>query len=216
VSARGFTVPPGRAGRLWLVRRLQVARRGGDLLERKLLVLTGELARLREDAERTAQDWDRCCADAEQWLLRAGLLGGQRAIRLAGDGQAADVTISYRLAMGVRYPASAECLTPASATWDGSVLTGTRQAHRAALAAAVRHAAAAEAVRVIEAEVLATRYRLRAIRDRWIPRLEQALAEVTLAIEEQELADAARLRLATGPAQAQPAQAQAAQARWRG
>jgi V/A-type H+/Na+-transporting ATPase subunit D len=44
----------------------------------------------------------------------------------------------------------------------------------------------------------ATRYRLRAIEDRWIPRLEQALAEVTLALEEQELADAARLRLAAG------------------
>ncbi len=202
MSTRGFTVPPGRAGRLWLVRRLQVARRGGDLLERKLLVLTGELARLREAAARTAEDWDRCCADAEQWLLRAGLLGGQRAVRLAADGQAANVTISYRLAMGVRYPASAECLTPSSTTWDGSVLTSTRQAHGAALAAAVRHAAAAEAVRVMEAEMLATRYRLRAIRDRWIPRLEQALTEVTFAIEEQELADAARLRLAAGPAQA--------------
>ena len=81
-----------------------------------------------------------------------------------------------------------------------------RQAHRAALAAAVRHAAAAEAVRVIEAETVATRYRLRAIRDRWIPRLEQALAEVTFAIEEQERADAARLRLAAGtPSPASPA-----------
>ena len=88
---------------------------------------------------------------------------------------------------------------PRPATWDGPTLTRTRQAHAAALAAAVRHAAAAEALRVVEAEALATRYRLRAIRDRWIPRLEQALAEVTLAIEEQELADAARLRLASGP-----------------
>jgi V/A-type H+/Na+-transporting ATPase subunit D len=200
VSKLGFTVPPGRAGRLWLVRRLQVARRGADLLDRKLLLLTGELGRLREAAARAGADWDRCCADAEQWLLRAGMLGGQRAVRLARDGQAADVTISYRLVMGVRYPASAECAIPSSATWDGSVLTRTRQAHRAALAAAVRHAAAAEAVRVIEAEMLATRYRLRAVRDRWIPRLEQALTEVTLAIEEQELADAARLRLAAGPA----------------
>lgn len=68
---------------------------------------------------------------------------------------------------------------------------------RAALTAAIRHAAAAAALRVIEAEALATRYRLRAVRDRWIPRLEQALAQVTFAIEEQERADAARLRLAT-------------------
>ena len=57
----------------------------------------------------------------------------------------------------------------------------------------------APALRVVEAEALVTRYRLRAVRDRWIPRLEQALAEVTFAIEEQELADAARLRLASGP-----------------
>ena len=63
----------------------------------------------------------------------------------------------------------------------------------------MQHAAAAETLRVIEAEVLATRYRLRGIQDRWIPRLEQALAEVTLALEEQELADAARLRLAVSP-----------------
>jgi V/A-type H+/Na+-transporting ATPase subunit D len=202
VSKLGFTVPPGRAGRLWLVRRLQVARRGADLLDRKLLILTGELGRLRESAARTAADWDRCRADAERWLLRAGMLGGQRAVRLGAGGQAANVTISYRLTMGVRYPASAECHTSASGTWDGPALTRTRQAHGEALAAAVRHAAAAEAVRVIEAEMLATRYRLRAIRDRWIPRLEQALTEVTLAIEEQELADAARLRLATAPTRA--------------
>jgi V/A-type H+/Na+-transporting ATPase subunit D len=153
VSGPGFTVPPGRAGRLWLVRRLQVVRRGADLLDRKLLILTGELGRLREAAARAAADWDRCCADAEQWLLRAAMLGGQRAGRLAAGGQAADVTISYRLSMGVRYPADAECLIPASATWDGPVLSRTRQAHGTALAAAARHAAAAEAVRVIQAEM---------------------------------------------------------------
>ncbi len=199
MSKLGFTVPPGRAGRLWLTRRLRVAWRGADLLDRKLRILTDQLSGLRDAAAQTAAEWNRCCADAEQWLLRASLLGGQRAIRLAADGQAADVTISYALTMGVRHPASAICLIPDPVTWDGTALTATRQAHRAALAAAVRHAAAAEALRVVEAEALVTRYRLRAVRDRWIPRLEQALAEVTFAIEEQELADAARLRLAIGP-----------------
>ena len=63
---------------------------------------------------------------------------------------------------------------------------------------AVGHAAAAGALRAVEAEALATRYRLRAVKNRWIPRLEQALADVTLALEEQELADSARLRLAAG------------------
>jgi V/A-type H+/Na+-transporting ATPase subunit D len=199
VSGRGFTVPPGRAGRLWLTRRLQVARRGADLLDRKLRILQAELARFREAEARTAAEWDRCCADAERWLLRASMLGGQRAVRLAADGQDAVVTIPYTVTMGVRHPATPACAIPACVTWDGPALARTRQAHAAALQAAVRHAAAADALRVIEAEVRATRYRLRAIEDRWIPRLEQALAEVTFALEEQELADAARLRLAVSP-----------------
>jgi V/A-type H+/Na+-transporting ATPase subunit D len=199
VSGRGFTAPPGRAGRLWLTRRLQVARRGADLLDRKLRILQAEIGRLRDAEARTAVEWDRCCADAERWLLRASMLGGQRAVRLAADGQPATVTIPYTVTMGVRHPASPACVIPAAVTWDGPTLARTRQAHAAALEAAVRHAVAAEALRVIEAEALATRYRLRAIEDRWIPRLEQALAEVTLALEEQELADAARLRLAVSP-----------------
>lgn len=199
MSARGFTVPPGRAGRLWLTRRLQVARRGADLLDRKLRILQAELGRFRAAKARTAAEWDRCCAEAERWLLRASMLGGERAVRLAADGQLATVTIPYAVTMGVRHPVAPACQIPVAATWDGPTITRTRQAHAAALAAAVQHAAAAEALRVIEAEALATRYRLRAIEDRWIPRLERALAEVTFALEEQELSDAARLRLAVSP-----------------
>jgi V/A-type H+-transporting ATPase subunit D len=193
-----LAVPPGRAGRLWLQRRLRVAARGAELLDRKLRILRGELEALRAEQARAAADWDRCRADAELWLLRAALLGGQRAIRLAADGGLADVTVSYASVMGVRYPSGTSCAFPESATWDGPVLGSTRQAYRAALAAVVRYAAATEAVRLVEAETLATRYRVRAIKDRWMPRLEQALAEVTLAIEEQEIADAARLRLGAG------------------
>ncbi len=198
MSARGLAVPPGRAGRLWLDRRLRVARRGADLLERKLRILQAELARRRDAAALTAADWDRCRADAERWLLRASLLGGQRAIRLGADGQFADIEVSYTTTMGVRHPDGATCDIPPPANWDGPALAGARQAHRAALAAAVRYGAAAEALRIIEAETLTTRYRLHAVKDRWIPRLEQAMAEVTFAIEEQELADAARLRLGRG------------------
>lgn len=189
-------MPPGRAGRLWLTRRLQLARRGADLLDRKLRILQAELGRFRDAEARTAAEWDRCCADAERWLLRAAMLGGERAVRLAADGQLATVTIPYAVTMGIRHPATAACLIPAATTWDGAALARTRQAHADALAAAAQHAVAAEALRLIEAETLATRYRLRAVEDRWIPRLEQALAEVTLALEEQERADAARLRLA--------------------
>jgi V/A-type H+-transporting ATPase subunit D len=196
VSPRRLAVPPGRAGRLWLTRRLAVARRGADLLDRKLQVLQRELDRRRGPAARAAAEWQRRQADADGWLLRAALLGGERAIRLAAADTFAEVTISGAATMGVRYPAEVTCTTPPPVGRDGPALAAAREAHRVALAAAVRHAAAAEALRVLEAETVATRYRLRAVRDRWIPRLEQALAEVTFAIEELERADAARLRLA--------------------
>ena len=187
----------GRAGRIRLVRRLETARRAADLLDRKLRILQGELARLRAAADATAAEWDRCQAEARTWLLRAALLGGERAVRLAGDGQVADIKVSYATVMGIRYPATAACTAPPARTWDSPVLAGTRQAHHAALAAAARHAAAAASVRLVDDEVRVTRYRLRAVRDRWIPGLEQTLADVTFAIEELERADAARLRLAS-------------------
>jgi V/A-type H+/Na+-transporting ATPase subunit D len=198
VTGRRLSAPPGRAGRIWLTRRLETARRGASLLDRKLRILQGELDRRRAAAAQAAARWESCQADADRWLLRVSLLSGQRAIRLAGDSQLADVTVTYATAMGIRYPARATCAIPAAVTWDGPVMAQARRAHRAALDAAVQHAAAAAALRILEDETAVTRYRLRAVRDRWIPRLEQALAEVTFEIEELERADAARLRRAVG------------------
>lgn len=192
-----LAVPPGRAGRLWLDRRLGAARRGADLLDRKLRILQAELGGLREDAARTEREWHERSAAAERALLIAAVLGGQRAARLAtGSGQA-DVRIGYAVTIGVRHPARGSCAPPAGPDpWAGPSIDQARLAHREALAAAVSHAVAAEAVRVIEAETTATRYRLRAIRDRLIPSLERQRAEVALAIDELERADGARLRRA--------------------
>jgi V/A-type H+/Na+-transporting ATPase subunit D len=200
MTAPRLAVPPGRAGRIWLVRRLETSRRAADLLDRKLRILLSELDRLQAAAVETAAQWDRCQGEARTWLLRAALLGGERAVRLADDGQVADVRVSYETTIGIRYPAMAAYTVPPALTWDSPVLAGARQAHRAALAAAARHAAVTASVRMIDDEVRVTRYRLRAVQDRWIPGLEQALADVTFAIEELERADAARLRLASAPA----------------
>jgi V/A-type H+/Na+-transporting ATPase subunit D len=203
-----IAVPPGRAGRLWLDRRLQAARRGADLLDRKLRILEAELGTRRLQAQATQEEWERCSAAAEQWMLRAVLLGGQRAIRLAAEDSVAEVRIAYTVTAGVRHPVSGTCVIPPPAGWAGSATAEARRAHRAALAAAVAHAAEAAALRLIEAEVTVTRYRLRAIRDRWIPRLEQARAEIMFALDELERADQARLRRAMtgpGPGRAMPA-----------
>lgn len=202
-----IAVPPGRAGRLWLDRRLQAARRGADLLDRKLRILEAELDARRAPAQAARREWERCCADAEKWLLRAALLGGQRSIRLATEDGMADVRIAYTVTAGVRHPVSGTCAIPPPAGWAGPATAEARRAHQAALAAAVAHAAQASAVRLVEAEVAVTRYRLRAIRDRWIPRLEQARAEIMFALDELERADQARLRRAMagpGPGRAMP------------
>ena len=192
-----LAVPPGRAGRLWLDRRLGAARRGADLLDRKLRILQAELGGRREDAARTEREWRERSAAAERALLIAALLGGQRAARLATGSGYADVRIGYAVTIGVRHPARGSCVPPAGPDpWAGQPLEQARLAHREALAAAVACAVAAAAVRVIETETTATRYRLRAIRDRLIPSLEQARAEVELAIDELERADGARLRRA--------------------
>jgi V/A-type H+/Na+-transporting ATPase subunit D len=200
-----LAVPPGRAGRLWLDRRLASAGRAADLLDRKLRILQAEVSALRDTAERTRQDWHQTAAAADRALLIAAVLGGQRATRLAAAAGHARVEILFTTTIGIIHPADGTVAPPPGPDpWAGQPVDQARQAHRQALAAAVRHAAAARAVRVIEAEATATRHRLRAIRDRLIPGLEQARAQVMLAIDELERADAARLRL-PGASGVQPA-----------
>jgi V/A-type H+-transporting ATPase subunit D len=196
-AAGGMRVPPGRAGRLWLRGRLQVAERGLDLLDRKLRILRGEHERLALRAQRTGHDWELACQQAETWLLRAALLGGQRALRLSADGQDTEVGIVWRDTMGLHYPAEATCdFAAEEPPLGGAALDLAKTAHQAALSAAVEHAAATAALATLEDEIAATSQRLRAIQDRWIPRLRAALAELELALDESEQADAARLRRA--------------------
>jgi V/A-type H+/Na+-transporting ATPase subunit D len=121
---------------------------------------------------------------------------GQRAIRLAGTDTPAEVDVGYAVTVGVRHPAAITCTFPAPESWTGPTLATAGQAHQASLEAAARYAAASAALRIMEAGTAATRQRLRAVRDRWIPLLERARDELALAIDEQERADGARLRLA--------------------
>ena len=201
-------VPPGRTGRLWLRRRLETARRGSALLDRKLHLLLSVQDQLRAEEQRTRREWEASCAAADLWLLRAALLSGRRAIELAASRAPAEVTVSYALAAGTKYPSGVTCTTPDPGTFEAPAIAAAHKACGDAVAAAARHAAAARAVRVIDAGAGATRYRLRAIEGRWIPRLERALSQVELALEEQEHADGVRLRQVLShredPAGAQP------------
>ncbi|MGZ5405913.1 MAG: V-type ATP synthase subunit D, partial [Nocardioides sp.] len=121
---------------------------------------------------------------------------------LSSDQAPAHVEIVWALQMGVHYPAEATCTLPEPAAdsppMGNAAMVTVREYHRRALKAAVQHAAVEAASRILEGEERATRRRVRAIEERWIPRLRQALAEVQLKLEEEEHADGIRLRWASG------------------
>jgi V/A-type H+-transporting ATPase subunit D len=196
-------VPPGRAGRQWLRHRLAVAERGVGLLEQKLRVLQTAQQGLRGAADSAERDWLARAEQAEVWGLRAGLSGGQRALRMAAARDPAEVHLPWVSVMGVRYPGEPGCDPPASGPGDGRILGNAavvhaRTAYEVALLAAVRFAAAGAAVQVVAAELATTRQRQRALRKHWIPRLRAALLAVDLELEEQERAEAVRRRWAAG------------------
>jgi V/A-type H+-transporting ATPase subunit D len=193
-------VPPGRPGRVWLRHRRAVAERGSDLLETKLRILAAERDRAALQAERTAREWALAAQDAERWLLRAALHSGRRGLRLAVDREPAQVHLTWATTMGVTYPDRTDLLVPEAdpdaATPDSAALVQARAATRRALQVAAEHAAATAALEALDAEVRTTRRRLRALRERWLPRLDAAQAALVEALEQQEREEGVRLRWA--------------------
>jgi len=194
------SVPPGRAGRIWLQHRLGLARQAASRLDQKLRILRTEQAHAALLLEHTRGPWEEQCREAETWLLRAALLGGQAALRPPPGAPLAELSVVWTTAMGTTYPAEAVCTTPEpdphTAPVASAAVIAAAAAYRRALDAAVRHAVAVWAARAIEAELATTRQRLRGVQDRWIPRLDAALHEMQLALDEADQAEGVRLRWA--------------------
>lgn len=204
--------PPGRAGRLRLRHSLDVAVRGADLLERKLQILREEHQRLLQAEESATQAWHERLPEAETWLLRGLVQGGEQALEAAAAGIGpAELTIHEAATMGVRHPAGVSCAVPPrapqAATPGNTALVHAEASYRAALRAAAEYAAARTAARLVGAEVLATRQRVRALNRHWIPRLEQALDQADRALEQTEHEDAVRRRWSARGLSRQPSEA---------
>lgn len=193
-------VPTGRAGRPWLARRLEIARRGADVLDQKRQALLRLERRLEGLVSEARAEWEESAREAEHWLERALVVGGPRAFELACfySREPARVEIEWRRSLGVVYPDDAEVSLAGapdlSALGGSSALLYAAAAHRRALEAAARHGAVSLAYGRVAAELRATTRRLRAVERRWIPRHEAALAALELALDEGEREDAARLR----------------------
>lgn len=198
------SMPPGRTARLWLRRRLDVASRGIDVLEQKTHALAREQRRLSHHVEDTRSAWHNAARDANRWFVRATVVGGSQQLELAHSQQpaAADVRVSWQGLMGVAHPAQAR-LEPSERAPLGSVarssaLAYASDAYRRAVAAALDHAAATRALELVEGELAVTRRRLRALENRWVPRLEQLLHDVELSLAENEREDMVRTRWVAG------------------
>jgi V/A-type H+-transporting ATPase subunit D len=192
-------VPPGRAGRMWLRGRLDTAERGRDQLDRKLRILIPELQRLQTRLRRRQDAWEVDAHEAQTWLIRAVLLGGQDAIRGATPAQPVDVAVTWTSAMGLSYPDDAEYASSGTsdpAATGNAAIVPAAKAFRAALLAGARTAVAQESVRRLESEIALTRRRLRALDRRWLPWLRDALATLELTLEQAEQEDGMRLRRA--------------------
>jgi V/A-type H+-transporting ATPase subunit D len=195
--------PPGRAGRLWLLRRLAVARSGRDALEQKRRALHRQLERLEEAIDDLRREWQEGAAEAEQWWQRAAVLAGERPLELASEAvrERADVRFVWRNTLGVTYPAEAVVHLPAAGLFPAggsAALAYAADAHRRALENAAQLGATQLAYERTARELRATRQRLRAIERRWIPEHERALHDLELALDESEREDAARVRWVVG------------------
>jgi V/A-type H+/Na+-transporting ATPase subunit D len=197
--AGGIRVPPGRAGRLWLERRLATAQHAGELLEQKLAILTQEEQRLTQRAAEATEEWQRLCAESESWTLRAAVLASRRALRIASGGTSAQADIAMGSTMGIEHPVSGVVRLnkqqDQAAAGSAAVMQATGAA-RVAVEAALSAAVASAALATLRAEMATTRRTLRAVEQRWIPRLSSALAEVRLELEELEHAEGVRHRWA--------------------
>jgi V/A-type H+/Na+-transporting ATPase subunit D len=177
-----------------------VARRGAGLLREKHQALVRERQRLEPVVARAREDWERRVAEAEGWLARALVLGGERQLEAAAAGRLppARVAVRWRGVLGVSCPAEADVEThvdPGLSSRGGSAaLLCAAEAHRAALEAAARLAVAEGALRLIDAELRATALRRNAIERRWIPAHEAALSALDLALEEIEREEGVRVR----------------------
>lgn len=195
-------VPPGRAGRLWLMRRLEVAARGTDVLDQKRRTLLRERQRTATALADTAAAWEREARLAAQSNDRALALAGERRLRLGAVHcrRPATAEVTWRNMIGTVIPTEVRVDIAESpdfvALGGGATVALAADAHRRALAAAAAHAAARAAHEAIEREFAATTRRLRAIERRWIPEHERALRRLELELAERDLEDIARARFA--------------------
>jgi len=191
--------PNGRAGRLAVLSRLDLARHATNLLHNKEEALKRERTRLAAHTERSHAEWDRLYAEAAGLLLRARAMGASDRIRdlVISGPDSATVETAWQMSMGITYPGRISCHPTTPAHLSGTAaLVPAIEAYQRALTAGAQHAATTTALDRLDDEIVNTRRRRRAIDDHLIPRLDTELQKLNLALDEQDRDEAIRVRLA--------------------
>jgi V/A-type H+/Na+-transporting ATPase subunit D len=182
--------PPGRAGRLWLQHRVEVATSGAELLDKKRRALQQELRRLQVLVRETQEAWTEAAVEAEAWVTRAAVMAGEEQLRTLAATQArATVAVQWRSSMGVVYAAETRIdlgSVPSPAVGGSAATDAALPAARRAVEAAVRNAAAQSALKRIGGELAITSRRHRALERRWLPALTAAAARLDERLDELE------------------------------
>jgi V/A-type H+-transporting ATPase subunit D len=192
----------GRAALLALGRRRAVATRSVEILQRKAQALASEQRRLRHHVDETRRAWETASRDADRWFLRATMLGGVQQLELVRPQiTAAEASVEWRSTMGLIRPerTAVSVVAPEAiaSLARSSALPPAAAAHRAAVRAALDHAAASRALALLDDELARTRRRLRALEHRWLVELDRQMHEIELVLAEQERDDAVRTRWAS-------------------
>ena len=119
--------------------------------------------------------------------------------RIASGGTTAQADIEMGFTIGIEHPVSGVVRLKKQQDLPvvgSAAVTEAAEAAPAAVEAALSAAVATAALRAVQAEMATTRRTLRAVEQRWIPRLSTALAEVRLELEELEHAEGVRHRWA--------------------
>jgi V/A-type H+/Na+-transporting ATPase subunit D len=201
MTARSRSSPSGRAARLWLRRRIDLAESAADRLDQKLRALRAEHAEALRRLTETGAAWEAACEDADRWWMRTALLSADHDASWTWLRADADVDLTRTSRLGVSRPdprsavgftEEARGVLPTAAGHEAT--TGYRQAVTAALA----HGVARAAVAALEREIALTQRRLRGVRERWLPRLRAELDQVESMLDEQDRADGVRLQRLAG------------------
>lgn len=195
-----MTGPPRtRADRLRLVARGEVAKHAAELLHTKEEVLERERDRLGGYARRAEEEWRAIAGAAGAALLRARMLGVSDDLLVPVVGRRASVRPNWQVSMGIAYPGTVEVDPGVAPTIVSTAAAGPAiECYREALAAAARHAAASTAVRRLDAELVETRRRRRALEEHLIPSIEAASRELDLHLDELDRDEAMRVMMVVG------------------